>query len=122
MNSSHAELPRGNVDTCRKTPPRNESHTAVPAELRWRSTVRRQPDGNRWDGRHHGACRWFGASLFFDADGETYGERIRRERTAKSICLSCPVLAECRGHAVQYGELHGVWGGSTPHDRAVARR
>jgi WhiB family transcriptional regulator, redox-sensing transcriptional regulator len=101
---------------------RGKGPHADSAGVRARTAVQRQPDSGRWDWRHLGACRWFGASLFFALEGETHGERIRRERTARSICLSCPVIAECRDHAVRFGELHGIWGGSTERERAVARR
>lgn len=30
---------------------------------------------------------------------------------ARLICARCPVRAECRQHALDTGERHGVWGG-----------
>ncbi len=43
-------------------------------------------------------------------------------RTAKAICASCPVQAECLTYAltVEGAERlgrHGVWGGTTPEQR-----
>lgn len=46
-----------------------------------------------------------------------------------AACERCPVIEECLAYAVQLDErlpvgqtLHGIWGGSTHKDRAVARR
>ena len=41
---------------------------------------------------------------------------------AKSVCLHCPVAAECATHALTHGE-DGIWGGLTPDERrALSRR
>jgi WhiB family redox-sensing transcriptional regulator len=44
-------------------------------------------------------------------------EKLARERRAKDICQSCPVLGECREYALQIREPHGVWGGLSENER-----
>lgn len=57
-------------------------------------------------------CRGEDASLFFGPNRfEPKRERLARESAAKEICRTCPVLAECREHAVSLDESFGVWGG-----------
>ncbi|MEP7333286.1 MAG: WhiB family transcriptional regulator, partial [Terracoccus sp.] len=36
---------------------------------------------------------------------------------AKSVCDACPVMAQCRRHALEVREPYGVWGGLTEADR-----
>lgn len=58
------------------------------------------------------ACRTEDETLFFGPPfAEPRGDRDRRETVAKTICSSCPVLVECREHALATAELYGVWGG-----------
>ena len=38
-------------------------------------------------------------------------------RAAKEICLACPVLQQCRSHALAVREPYGVWGGLTEDER-----
>ncbi|MDJ0419068.1 WhiB family transcriptional regulator [Rhodococcus opacus] len=66
-------------------------------------------------------CRFLGPDTFFADDGETTGEKIRRERAARAICGPCPVRQDCASHALTYQE-HGVWGGTTESDRNNERR
>jgi hypothetical protein len=43
--------------------------------------------------------------------------------TALRICAGCPELAPCRAWAIGPGrEEHGIWGGTTPVQRAALRR
>ncbi|MGO4205435.1 WhiB family transcriptional regulator [Rhodococcus sp. TAF43] len=35
-----------------------------------------------------------------------------------SICMTCPVLTPCRSHALHGPERFGIWGGTTPTERA----
>ncbi|MTA96041.1 MAG: WhiB family transcriptional regulator, partial [Actinobacteria bacterium] len=37
---------------------------------------------------------------------------------AKAICASCPVLAQCRDHALAVQEPYGIWGGLSEDERA----
>ena len=48
----------------------------------------------------------------FDDDGKT--------THAKRMCASCPVKAPCLAHALEFEDF-GIWGGTTPEERAVIR-
>jgi WhiB family redox-sensing transcriptional regulator len=63
------------------------------------------------------------SSLFFHPEYERGVARHAREERAKAICRDCPVLAECRQHALSVREPYGVWGAMTVDERrkAVAR-
>lgn len=62
-------------------------------------------------------CRAADSSVFFGPDGETRAARVRRERVAKGLCHGCPVIAECRRHALAACEPYGVWGGLSASER-----
>lgn len=70
-----------------------------------------------WDWQLRGGCRAADASVFFGPDGETNAVRIRRERVAKAVCGRCPVMTECRRHALATGEPYGIWGGLSAAER-----
>lgn len=36
---------------------------------------------------------------------------------ALEICRACPVIDPCLQYALDYREMHGVWGGKTPRQR-----
>jgi hypothetical protein len=64
-----------------------------------------------------GLCRGVEPSMFFSPDGERGHARILREARAKRICGHCPVLAQCREHALRVPEPYGIWGGLSEKDR-----
>jgi WhiB family redox-sensing transcriptional regulator len=74
-----------------------------------------------WDWQHEGLCRTSSPELFFHPEGERGPARRWRQRRAKAVCQECPVLLQCRRHALQVGEPYGVWGGMTEEEREVAR-
>ncbi|MGW1080480.1 WhiB family transcriptional regulator [Kitasatospora sp. NPDC002522] len=79
-------------------------------------------DDSPW---HTGAaCRSDEAGLFFAPSKEPTAARLSREEQAKRVCARCPVLLECREHALAQPEPYGVWGGLTAAERRVvlARR
>ncbi|MFD8701477.1 WhiB family transcriptional regulator [Kitasatospora sp. NPDC059648] len=79
-------------------------------------------EDNPW---HTGAaCRRDEAGLFFAPSKEPTAARLSREEQAKQVCARCPVLLECREHALAQPEPYGVWGGLTAAERRVvlARR
>ena len=53
---------------------------------------------------------------------------MQREQRAKEMCRSCPVIAQCRSHALAVGEPYGIWGGLSEaerellHKRGIGRR
>lgn len=64
------------------------------------------------------------AGLFFAPSKEPTASRLSREEAAKRVCARCPVMVECREHALLQPEPYGVWGGLTAAERRVvlARR
>jgi len=80
------------------------------------------PDDNPW--HTSAACRSDEAGLFFAPSKEPTAARLSREEHAKRVCARCPVLIECREHALAQPEPYGVWGGLTAAERRVvlARR
>jgi WhiB family redox-sensing transcriptional regulator len=69
-----------------------------------------------WAWADRGACTAL-PDLFYNAEDEPKGVRRRKEAAAKKLCAGCPVLAECRAHAMANRELYGVWGGLTESER-----
>ena len=49
------------------------------------------------------------------------GNRAGAE-AAKAICQRCPARQPCLEWALSANEQHGVWGGTTPLERAAIRR
>ena len=70
-----------------------------------------------WDWQLRGACRDLDSSVFFHPDRERGPIREARERRAKLICRRCPVLEQCRRHALMVHEPYGVWGGLSASER-----
>lgn len=58
-----------------------------------------------------GACGGLEDARFFHPDNERGPDRVARERRAKRVCDTCPVLVQCREHALAAREAYGVWGG-----------
>jgi WhiB family redox-sensing transcriptional regulator len=75
------------------------------------------PNADLWDWQLLGACRGADSTLFFHPEGERGPSRTSRDRAAKAICATCPVLSECATHALAVREPYGVWGGLTEDDR-----
>ncbi|AVZ38605.1 MULTISPECIES: WhiB family transcriptional regulator [unclassified Dietzia] len=70
----------------------------------------------RWAWAEHGLCRDV-PDLFYNADDDPKGLRRRKEAAATKLCGQCPVIRQCRAHAVGNRELYGVWGGMTEAER-----
>jgi WhiB family redox-sensing transcriptional regulator len=58
-------------------------------------------------------------SLFFPPKAERPQARARREARARRLCMSCPVLDECRSFARTHHE-YGFWAGESEEDRHLA--
>ncbi|HEX4725940.1 MAG TPA: WhiB family transcriptional regulator [Pseudonocardiaceae bacterium] len=80
------------------------------------------PVAERWDWQLRGLCRQLDSSVFFTPERERGAIRTRREQHAKAVCARCPVLQQCREHALRAREPYGVWGGMTEHERKVTLR
>jgi WhiB family redox-sensing transcriptional regulator len=70
-----------------------------------------------WEWQFEGACRSVDPEIFFHPDNERGPRRRARQEQAKAICASCPVLQQCREHALAVREPYGVWGGMTEEER-----
>ncbi|MFC8503448.1 WhiB family transcriptional regulator [Pedococcus sp. NPDC057267] len=66
-------------------------------------------------------CRTLPVGSFFDAELARGANRREREEAAKRVCHQCPVIRQCREHALA-AEDFGVWGGLTAHEREVIRQ
>jgi WhiB family redox-sensing transcriptional regulator len=76
-----------------------------------------KPFTSEWDWQLQGSCQGLNSSVFFHPDGERGAARARRADRAKAICQRCPVLEQCRRHALVTREPYGVWGGLTEEER-----
>lgn len=75
------------------------------------------PVADLWEWQLVGSCRDADPTLFFHPEGERGPARRNRDAAAKAVCASCPVLDQCREHALAVREPYGVWGGLTEDDR-----
>lgn len=62
-------------------------------------------------------CSGVGPALFYAERGD---EAVARQ--ARAVCAQCPVARQCLDHALTNAEVHGIWGGTNGHERAVMRR
>lgn len=69
-----------------------------------------------------GACMGMDSAVFFSPDAERGAAKALREAGAKAVCATCPVIEQCREHALNAREPYGVWGGMTVEERAQALR
>lgn len=60
-------------------------------------------------------CKGQDPRLWFPSQGGSH------ER-AKAVCQVCPARADCLDWAMQTNERNGVWGGTSPNERALLRR
>jgi len=70
-----------------------------------------------WEWQYQGLCRDADPEIFFHPEGERGGTRRRRDEAAKTICAKCPVIQQCREHALAVHEPYGVWGGLSEDER-----
>ena len=75
------------------------------------------PNADFWDWQREGHCRGLDSSVFFHPEGERGRARAIREMRAKTICQGCPVLVQCRNHALAVAEPYGIWGGMSESER-----
>ncbi|MGH3309151.1 MAG: WhiB family transcriptional regulator [Streptomyces sp.] len=101
--------------------PVHQSPQATPTIPAQRSAAREDETGP-W--HSEAVCRRDEAGLFFAPSKEPTAARLSREQAAKRVCARCPVMVECREHALVLPEPYGVWGGLTAAERRVvlARR
>lgn len=75
------------------------------------------PVADLWEWQYQGACRKASPAVFFHPEGERGPSRRRRDEAAKQFCATCPVMQQCREHALRVREPYGVWGGLTEDER-----
>ena len=66
------------------------------------------------------ACAHEDPELFFPLSST--GPALRQELAAKRVCLLCPVIRQCLDWAIDSGQAHGVWGGTSERERAELSR
>lgn len=81
-----------------------------------------EPTAALWEWQMEGACRSASPDIFFHPEAERGQSRARRVQRAKAICGTCPVLEQCRAHALAVREPYGVWGGLTEDERDAIYR
>lgn len=79
---------------------------------------RPRPVAVAWEWQLQAACRGMDVEVFFHPDRERNPYRAQRISEAKRICGECPVIAQCRAHALSVCESFGVWGGLSEDERA----
>lgn len=57
-----------------------------------------------------GACRSVDPETFFPAPSEPADAAV-------ALCRTCDVQGACLAWALEVGDCHGVWGGTTPRER-----
>jgi WhiB family redox-sensing transcriptional regulator len=78
-------------------------------------------DRPEWQARaacHGKPVAWFFPHL--EGDGSSFDVADAQAR-ALEVCATCPVLLDCRAHALRH-EREGVWGGTTAKERRRLRR
>ena len=75
------------------------------------------PVADVYEWQMQGSCRGMDSGFFFHPEGERGPARVNREVRAKVICRTCPVLEQCRRHALTVHEPYGVWGGLSESER-----
>jgi WhiB family redox-sensing transcriptional regulator len=76
-----------------------------------------RPNSDVWEWQLKGACRGMDSAYFFHPEGERGPARASREARAKAVCQRCPVIEECRRHALAVQEPYGIWGGLSEAER-----
>jgi WhiB family redox-sensing transcriptional regulator len=70
--------------------------------------------------RQAAACRSADPDQFFPiSDSGPAREQLAK---AKAICATCRVRRECLVFALGTGQVYGIWGGQSEHERAAVQR
>jgi WhiB family transcriptional regulator, redox-sensing transcriptional regulator len=67
-------------------------------------------------------CKGQDPRLWFPGTPGQPGQLSGAVRRAKALCAACPARAQCLEWAIKANEAEGVWGGTTPAERAAIRR
>lgn len=77
-----------------------------------------RPIYDEWEWQEQGNCVGVDVEVFFLPTMARGADKAYRESVAKQVCEGCPVIQECLAHALRVPEDYGVWGGTTPEERA----
>jgi hypothetical protein len=88
--------------------PRPHEVAAARRDPRLLRAVAEQEADDAW--RTRGLCQSVDPETFFPAPSEPAD-------TAVALCRSCDVQGACLAWALEVGDCHGVWGGTTPRER-----
>ena len=80
------------------------------------------PTLQSWNWQSRGACHGADTEVFFHPEFERGVSRARRVAEAKAYCARCPVLEQCREHALTVQEPYGTWGGLDELERRTIIR
>ena len=83
-------------------------------------SVNTKPLLSMYEWQQRGSCVGRDVESFFTEPAQ---RKLRRQRDAeaKALCAECPVRQECLRHALAVPENYGVWGATTPEERAAMR-
>ena len=70
--------------------------------------------------RSAAACRSADPEMFFPISDS--GPAREQTVKAQAMCATCQVRRECLAFALRTGQIYGIWGGTTEHERAAVRR
>lgn len=79
-----------------------------------------RPVGTSGDWRDRAACRGMDGELFFPV-GST-GPAATQIEKAKAVCRTCMAVDACLRYAIETGQEHGVYGGTSEDERRTLKR
>jgi hypothetical protein len=88
--------------------PRPQEVAAAKRDPRLLRAFRDRQDDGVW--RTRGVCQSVDPETFFPAPSEPADAAI-------ALCRTCEVQGACLAWALDVGDCHGVWGGTTPRER-----
>lgn len=77
-----------------------------------------KPLMDTWEWQAQGNCVGEDPEIFFLAENSRMGPKAKAINRAKEVCFGCPVKQQCLEQALAVPEEFGVWGGTTPEERA----
>ncbi|MDZ7914959.1 MAG: WhiB family transcriptional regulator [Rhodococcus sp. (in: high G+C Gram-positive bacteria)] len=75
------------------------------------------PATSNWEWQLEAQCQSMPVSMFYPPQGLRGYTRTSSISDAKKICAQCPVVSDCRSHALEANEPYGIWGGLTAYER-----
>ena len=76
------------------------------------------PNADVWDWQMHGHCRGVDSRCSSIRTGNVAAPALSA-RCEPRRCCACPVIAQCRSHALTVGEPYGIWGGLSESEREL---